>query len=444
MSFSGSIGREGNPFTLPPTVELFAYSEERQLQKQLERKTLSNLTLVQRTDMLKSPVPPIQTKRCLTSRISQRAESTVSENQNSERRAKSSRGKRTTEFINEKREIYLTQLLIDRKNKEINQLNNQMKQNDLKLQKSEAEFDETVSKVEKATQIVELKLIQGRKAAEIASQDRCEKERLLRQRQTSIEILKSEIKKDLWTLEEYEEYYNFLQSIIPENKKIEEIYADCDFVPKQLQTLAKDNLFIFEHTQRIRELDLHLNDNSQKKLEEINKLYNEVNLMIKKLPQPKIDDNSMTSTTMQRKNAVESEIDYLSQKVLQTFRSCFNEDSDETAMNLLTRLQKRLEELYRGVAIVNQKFVKQKELEFTKVHREETRRVAQIEEAAALQKKKEAAFERANRPVKKRTGRPLNPRTIPVKRKRKNDDEENELIRRRRETEKLLYGPVFD
>lgn len=439
MSFTSSIGREGNPFTLPPTVELFAYSEEKQLQKQLERKTLSNLTLVQRTDMMKSPVPPCKTKRCYTPRAS-----ALTAEEKAERRAKTARGKRTTEFINETREIYLTQLLIDRKRKEINNLTNQMNQSDQKLQNDEIEFDETVAKVEKATQFVEFKLIQARKAAEIASQERCEKERLLRSRQTSIEILKSEIKKDLWTLESYEEYYDFLQSIIPQNKKIDEIYKDMDFVPTQLKIIEDENLFIFEHSQRIRDMDKNLNVNPTKKIDEISKLYEQVNSIIKRMPTPKVDDNQMTPATVTLRNKVEDEIDYLSKKVLQTYRSCFKEDSDQTAIVLLTRIQERLEILYREVQAVNQKFVRQKEYEFTKIHREEARRIAQIEEQEALNKKKEAAAERAKRPVQKKQGRPLYPRTIPVKRRHKDDSTERELIRRKRETEKLLYGPVYD
>ena len=119
--------RSKNPFKLPPAAEMFSQAEEKTLKRQEEREKIQHYTLAQRVEMMQTPIPPCRIQRVRSRPATRETEvKTMSEN----KRAKTARGKRVEEFITEKREIYLTQLLIDKKTSETGKIYKSMSEND--------------------------------------------------------------------------------------------------------------------------------------------------------------------------------------------------------------------------------------------------------------------------------------------------------------------------
>ena len=433
--------RSKNPFKLPPAAEMFSQAEEKTLKRQEEREKIQHYTLAQRVEMMQTPIPPCRIQRVRSRPATRETEvKTMSEN----KRAKTARGKRVEEFITEKREIYLTQLLIDKKTSETGKIYKSMSENDKKLIEQEDDIQTLSDKIKYATQQVEVTISRARRDLEVAIQNRVEKTKKLRFQQNKNNIIKADITKNQDTLEIYQGYMDFMNTIIPDGKKLEDCYKDYDLIPEHFDKIEKDNLFIQIQCQRIEELDRRGVDAVNESLADNQRVIEQVKTMMDNIePIPPLSYEITKETIDDRQNIVK-EINRLTKLVHRTYVNCFGEDTKQSAVTMLTKLESSLNQMYHDIEYVNPSFVSKRIAAINIKRRNEARKLAQEEKDRILAEKKSQALQRATKPAKKKTGRPLYVKTAPYKKVKRDDDREKELIRKRKQLEYLLYGPALE
>ena len=433
--------RSKNPFKLPPAAEMFSQAEEKTLKRQEEREKIQHYTLAQRVEMMQTPIPPCRIQRVRSRPATRETEvKTMSEN----KRAKTARGKRVEEFITEKREIYLTQLLIDKKTSETGKIYKSMSENDKKLIEQEDDIQTLSDKIKYATQQVEVTISRARRDLEVAIQNRVEKTKKLRFQQNKNNIIKADITKNQDTLEIYQGYMDFMSTIIPDGKKLEDCYKDYDLIPEHFDKIEKDNLFIQIQCQRIEELDRRGVDAVNESLADNQRVIEQVKTMMDNIePIPPLSYEITKETIDDRQNIVK-EINRLTKLVHRTYVNCFGEDTKQSAVTMLTKLESSLNQMYHDIEYVNPSFVSKRIAAINIKRRNEARKLAQEEKDRILAEKKSQALQRATKPAKKKTGRPLYVKTAPYKKVKRDDDREKELIRKRKQLEYLLYGPALE
>ena len=433
--------RSTNPFKLPPAAEMFSQAEEKLLKRQEEREQIQHYTLAQRVEMMQSPIPPCRIKHVKSRPTTRETEvKTMSEN----RRAKTARTKRIEEFITEKREIYLTQLLIDKKTSETAKIYKSMTDNEKKYLEQEEEIQTLSDKMKYATQQVEVTISRARRDLEIAIQNRVEKTKQLRFQQNKNNILRADITKNEDLLEIYQGYKDFMSTLIPEGKTLEDCYHDFNLIPDYFDKIEKDNLFIQIQCQRIEELDSRGVDavneslaNNQRVIEQVKTLMDNIE------PLPTVSYEINKETVEERQNIV-TEINDITKLIHNTYVHCFGEDTKQSALTMLTKLENSLNQMYHDIEYVNPTFVSKRITAINIERRNQARKLAQEEKDRILAEKKKQALARATKPAKKRTGRPLYIKTAPYKKVKRDDDKEKELIRKRKKMEDLLFGPALE
>ena len=428
-----------NPFTLPPAAELFSHAEEAAIKRQNEREKLSSLSLAERVEQMQCPVPPCRTQRTKVRAVS-KAESAIS----AERRAKTARNQRTTEFITEKREIYLTQLLIDKKTKEISKINKIINENNAKLQEKNEEAALLDEKIKLATQHIEATLSRGIRDAEQATQKRVEVNKKLRFQRNRVDVLRSELTKNKDALDTYKEYYQFMEAVVPDGAKQKDFYNDFNLIPDSFDKIQHDNLFIQIQCQRIEEMDSRGIDNAAELLRQKERIVESLENQISSIKPIENVTYEIAEGTTNEAEATVKEIDQLKVLVNRVYERCFGEKSSESAMTMLTRIEDSLNQMYEDISYVDKTFVAKSMYEINQKRRNEQRRKAQMDKDRALAEKKEQALKRAARPIKEKTGRPLMVRTVPRRKNVRDDAREKALIRKRKQMENLLFGPTFD
>lgn len=424
----GSLSSRSNPFALPPTSELFFFRED-ELKKKEEKNRISRLSLVERQNLIEPPIP-----QYLLQKMTQ-----VPTKKNEKKKTRRVRSQRTAEFISEKREIYLTQLLIDKKEQEIDKIKKQMEKGDELITNTVENMVQISSKMKNANASIETKLSQQRKATELALHNRVEMSEKFLVQVNNISIIKSELTKNQDLLQLYRQYYNFMKTIVPDDKSPEDFYEVPTFIEDALNDIEQDNLFLLQHAQHIEELINRGHVNLEEEIINTQNLVDALSDRIEKLiPLPELNIEP-SQADVKKVQETEEELTYLSQLISMTFQKCFHEEPNLGAVAMLTKLEDTLEQMYRELKLVDPDFVHLKQQEINKERRNIARIKMQSEKEKLLQIKKEAALARATKPVKKKLGRPLVSRTVPQRNIKKDQDKELELIRRKEEVNKLLF-----
>ena len=173
------------------------------------------LSLIQRIENDRPNFPPCVTRATRLCRTSQEASRTGRASQlttasalarNRPETQKQGRKQVISEFILEKREKYLLQLIINKKSREIERLRNSQTMTERRVKERQKEIEDEASMLKLMTVRLEARLARARRLAEAAAQERATKARQLRQTQSNLEALRSEITRNEILLEEYRPY----------------------------------------------------------------------------------------------------------------------------------------------------------------------------------------------------------------------------------------------
>lgn len=427
-----SINSRENPFRVGRTTETLNFREIQKLQKMNSRLSMFKHSLAKRTDLLKPKIPPLTFNKLNVKRFSPSKSNSFSNGRSSN--DKLERIKRMTEFVQTKREIYLTQMVIDQKTNEINKLYQEQKDQEDRLVESEAELVRTMTRQKKVLLDIEKKLAEARKAKEGAISNRIDLLKQLKKQRLLVQIAKSEKSKNEYTLELYRIYNDFLKMFR------DDIKEDPQNLIDEIENNEKDNLFLAKECQRLSDLEGREHP-TEVIIKGLSDSLDRVEEMLgrNKMQMPQEFSGSDHVDTLDTDNNIK----YLESKIKKVYRNCFKADTNIAPIMMLEKLDNTLESFYKRLEQVKPSFVDEIQSKYDKERREQQRIAMQAEKERIQQEKKEQAILRANRPIKKKGGRPLVERCIPRKVTRIDDEEIARLLREQQKMEEFLYGPVL-
>ena len=438
-----------NPFIMPKGSDRFQYREEENRKQKAQLAAVHKMTLVQRADMQTPRIPSLVSSQGERVREPSSARSNAAPRSNEVRPVppeapNTAKNMRMTEFVAQKREIFLVQLLIERKNKEMNRLDNEMRAEEKALLDTENSLAETSNQYKMATAQAEAALARARKASEAAAKKRVELQKEYKLLTQTTSITRAEITKNEDTLEAHRRYYEFLQSITPEGHSMEEFYESPKKLEAEFDTLERENLFLIE---QFRELEQEIEKGVNREHKMLSDTVEQLETVRKKLgvvPVVPDEPHTLTEADVREAENVENELKVLREMILETFVKCFGAGGDISTMGMLERIENALEDMYVKIEYVNPAFAEQKQKKKDYERSEQRRRDEALRKEAEQRLKVEQALERACRPIKKRTGRPMVRRVLPIKEKCTDEAALRAAMLEQQRIERLLYGEDMD
>ncbi|EAY05970.1 hypothetical protein TVAG_123940 [Trichomonas vaginalis G3] len=430
--------RAPNPFTIRPEELEFESAAIESERIKTERRNYLKLSVVERNKLLQPKVP----LRQYSPRI-QHSSSPVSARQFN--KDTYHRKQRIDEKIAEKRDIYLIQLILNQKGKNLDQLVQQMENEKEMVEVTENKIIEESHQCQRESDRIELELQKGRKRAEQATQARVDIEKVLHKRDNINGVIQSEISRNEDYLIQYQQYYEFLQQVKPDNMELEDMFKAPDILIKIIENEERDNLFLNQQLDILEDMASRGNDTAEHQLVDLKTTISNLESTINKNIIPVLksyeeDPANQEPSEEETTTREPTELELLSSRVLKLFVDCFKKRASLTPIECLERLEAKLEEFYRECDRVNPDFIREKQNIIDNARKEEARKQIIIERERMLLEKKEHALARATRPIKKRTGRKLMERYFPNVVKKKSDEQ---ILLQQKEKERiqnLLYG----
>lgn len=435
-SFYDFDERPQNPFKIDDSAILFGSKEVESEQKRKKMEMIKNLSLVERQSLLKPQTP---TSRVTSVNRSILSRSELASQCSRRKREKQKRAQRMTEFIRNKREVYLTQLLIDQKNEEIQKINEEIANREKVVEQREVNFQQTMQKIKSSSQKIESMLVKCKRAAESATSTRVDLQKQYKMISNNISNIKADLNKKGELIESYITYRDFLNMITPEGYNTFDYYNTPDKLLEKFSDMENDNIILVQLCDKILESD---SSTRQKILAELREADNAIMRVgnIRNLPEV-IDTEVQQRMCQDNMDKCDMELADIEKKVKKTFLNCLRDKSDLRPLVMLERISEALEGFYLKTETVDPSFLVNAYLEKEKQRRDENRKIAQKIKEKLLEDKKMQALERANKPIKKRVGRPLVSKVRFTKVKR-NDDEKVKLnLIEKQRIENLLFGP---
>lgn len=444
--FEGKTGsqstKSSNPFVISDAIDAFGWREENKRESQSRREAMRKLTLVQRTDLLTPSIPSCCASRRATSALS-RGRSATSDSSESSGRFKMAQ--RMTEFIQQKREMYIVQMLIDKKAEQIAKISNTIKHDEQKVLEDEENISRLSSKYKMVSAHIEIALARAKKRVEAARRERVEKMMEMKRKALSVNQMKADIIKNEDLVEAYRSYSEFLEAVTPEGQQTMEYFKDPKTLLDELARLEDYNYRLIDNCQNV--------ESAMKKGNVM--VHNEISATdkgIKEL-QKKISDNNeefakeeaeFCQVDEYRNEQVEDELAELSQRVRDAHERCFHRQSHSTVLAMLEEFEVAMESCYKEMELIDPAFIQEKQAIKDKQNREKIRTLKQQKRQEEQERKKEQAIKRATRPAKKRAGRPVIPRSVPRHKEKKHSAKYLEHLQEQQRIEQMLYGSIYD
>ena len=482
---------KNNPFVIPPVAELLADREEEEIKIKEERDLIRSMTLKQRADMLRPPIPEylIRSSQHATPNISFSGNNTApimpkssSKNISHKLKRPKTRGSffitnrqlingdfqfddgfddekykkgdpnnptshriegcRISEFIQQKREIYHVQMLMDRKNYEIQRLNKQIAIEEANLLEQEQNIEESSQSYKIQNAKVEADLARARKRMEEASRKKVAATKNLRLFKQQVEIMKAEISKNLDLLDEYQSYKIFLESITPQGRDTEQYFTDPANLMIELEVVEKDNLFLIQQCQVLQDMQTRGKKTIKEEIESTDIMIEKAQNNLYTVEEVPPFDSSQINIE-DRQDEVESQLKHFAKLVNNLHIRCYKKESNISTMGILEKIENDLEDMYKTIDMIDSKFVSEKQSNIDKRRREQQRKDKLEKQALEQKMKTDQALKRATQPIKKQTGRPLYERTSPVKIRKTNDAKLLAQKIEQQRVDTLLYGELY-
>jgi hypothetical protein len=438
---SSQATRHNNPFILPSDVESFGYSDLKRRENQSKREGIRNMNLIQRTDAIKPRAMPFTLH---VSRPDSAMEPASSGEMSMAAKLRSQKRHRIAEFIRQKREIFLVQMLIDRKNEEIAKIYNSMKNAEANLVATEANIEELKVQYKADNAKSEASLTKARKASEAATTQRVTLLRAFKRATLSISLMKSEIMKRKEMLEGFHTFNQFLLGLVPDGYTIETYFTSAQVAIDAMDQMEREGYEMIDVCQTFNGrlaratgvLDADIKD-ANKTIEVIDEQYDTY------MREKAVDENEFVFRGKKNSEQLDADLEAVSALVTHTYIKCFEKASNITPLAMLEKIENTLEKFYRSVLQVEPSFVAEKTAVRMKERREEQRIFKQVKQEQDQARKREQAAMRANKPIKQRFGRPLVRRSIIAMKGKTNDEYLRRVKREQDRIENLLYGPAF-
>lgn len=448
-TFSKTYNNSKNPFKLPIQCEIFGFKEFEKKRIQNERESIRRMSLIQRADLQKPKIPTCILSSSLISKTASRkvqplsslSTSTILRQKREEDQQKSIR---VTEFIHQKREIYIIQLLIDKKKEEIKQIYDNIETSEKNLIQRNEKIESDSEKIKLANTHTEMRLARAKRHLEDEITKKVDLQRKLRNVTNNVFTMNSEISKNEDQLQSFRSYEDFLKMMTPDGEEIFDYFNNPEVLLRELSIIEQDNLNLIQSCQYF---DSVLEKGAtviKKKDDETISHIDNIKGQIDRLPiiEELPEDISLLYT--QAFDEKDQEVHYWADLVEKIYINCFGATADVTPIVMLQRINNKLEDFYRLIELVDPDFVQSRQAIKDKQRRETQRKEKQEKQEAEIKIKMEQALARANRPIKKKNGRPVYGRTYLRKNEKKADLKLLRELKEKKATEKLLYGDPFE
>lgn len=424
-----------NPFDLPPDSELLQMRDEENRKNKERHQKLIKQSIINRS--LSSLAPSASQSRHGTRSALENKEYGLGI---SPPKAEHQQRQQMDEFIGQKREIFLVQLLIDRKNKEIQRIQNLRKTEKKNIAEEEAKIAEVSNQYKMTTNQIDAELNREKKAMDQAIKNRTMAQKKLKQKTSYVDAITNENSRNLETRTAYQNYFKFLSNLTPPDTKMFDFFTNPQVLLDEIEKVENENLFLIQHCHELQYEQETVTSAVKSDIRQTTAESDDLLNAIGKLN--KVEQLIFTGEKNTPENeSMEKEINKLAKIVTQTYEECFNETADVNTLTRLERIENELEQMYRQLMSIDPEFIKAKQTEKDKKRREEQRKAKAEEQQKEQARKHKQALLRAQMPIKRKTGRPVHERLLPIKLNRNQIDEKQKLIEEQAQ-DVFLYGDI--
>jgi hypothetical protein len=352
----------------------------------------------------------------------------------------SARQLRPSMIVLDKREVFMAEVMVQRKREEIARLSAEIEAAEAKLSESERQMADMSNELKMTSIQMEAAVARAQKATQSAEKKRLELQRecqLLKQR---LAIIRSGISKSRDQLDAYRQYRKFLLMLTPEGDSLEDFYRNPSKLIQELDRLEETNLFLIRESHGLQgQIDRNIRKvNTQMSMTDANLA--EMQDIHDQIPVLAEFTDTLREGSVKYSEQIESELVFLTERIAHTHSRCLGNARGMPALLMLERIEAALEDLYNRLQRVKPQFAEAKQKKKDEA-RLEQQMVAAAEKKVAEQKLKyDQAVERAQMPIKKRTGRPPVKRMLPIALQRADPETLYAEQFERGRIEKLLYG----
>jgi len=430
------IYNQGNPFLTQDPKEMQKNKDKIISNFHMAHNAHNKLSLMERNSLNKPNVIPCETrstKLVKTGSASTRGAKSLATVSKKERK------QTMNEFVQQKREIYIRQIAIDRCHNKIKNLNNTQKKiisqyNDLENQiVGEYEQNQTFS-----IQMTE-ELMKARALEKKTYKQRLEKEKQLKVLESNVEKLRSEIFKNEEPLESMRQYQRFLEIFVPDGLNTLEYFITPKKLIEELELIESANVFLIKQCR-------HFEDSMQRASDDINRQV-QSDLVTENEILMKIDETNILEAKiveLEPKNMTMTDIDKelysIRDHINQTYTSLFGKHTEINSLEMLEHIESRFQEMHRACHLIDHNFLCVQE-SIKKRSRREQHRIQMIEQMDQEQKRKMSqAIERAQKPIYRKQNRKIHQRILPITMKREDPNQINMQVLEEQRQNDLLFG----
>ncbi|KAH0790385.1 hypothetical protein GPJ56_005681 [Histomonas meleagridis] len=346
------------------------------------------------------------------------------------------------DFIQQKREVLLANLLIDRKEKEICRIQNLRKTEKKNLIQEESKIAETSNQYKMSTNQIEAELQRSKKAMDSAIHKKNDLLKELKKKKSLVDAMRHEISDNEESLDSYRKYDSFLKKLTPSGTEVFSYFCSPQVMLDELEKLENENLFLIQHCQSLNESQDTQLQNVQNAIETVSNESNELSLLVTNIEDTISQEEFLTNSndTVKECDLLDRELKHLSDLVNKTYQHCFNERTDMNALIRLERIERELSKMYQEADRIDPNFMHKKQSEKNRNRRDIQRKENAERLSKEQQRKLDQAIQRAQMPIKKNNGRKLNERKLPIKMGKKIDLKKKKI--EEQQYDEFLYGPI--
>ena len=362
-----------------------------------------------------------------------------------------------SEFILQKREIFLAQLAINTKQEELQRLERLEREKQSEIESKEAEIELFKSQFAKFLETDGKVTMETRQSAQNKAMESNAVSNQIKEISTKINTLRQEIAHQEEKLEECQKYQKFLDSLTPPDWKKdhpgEMFFKDPQQLITIIQSLEEQNMFLIRHCQEAEETVeryrakfnqllesrdgemMSMMQNKEEKKRELDKTK-------MKNEQYKAEGNFRYGNELNKNEYQDIE------KEIRDFHASlgFDDASQKDIALMLRRIENKMEDLTLKLETIDPQTVKILAQEKERVRRDDKRSKEQEKKSMDQAEKVKKAIELANKPIDRKMGRPLIERIV-VKKGQSRQEEEERAKREKIEKEaddQLLFGQIWD
>ena len=314
--------------------------------------------------------------------------------------------------IEKKREMFLLQMAIDNKKEEIKKLEKFALLREYGLKNSEDMLIEDMNRFNEYWDECKRESHDAIKEAKKLNKAKIDITHETNRLNEEIQHLQAQIQKHEESLEEYNNYKEFLSKVAPQESQDTMYFQDSEQLMEIFHGFIEENLFLIQNIQELEqsleqgkhELN-NLQSSSENKLKELKDSRDEL--------QRSIEEKNKRCSILEVRLAKTQEQEKVGNPILATLDETIkdalgaeNENTQQTSLEMLGDIEYRLNNYLRVFEELNQDYMREKATELEKYRREQARNETIAKEKEENQKRLQKYMERSANPKAQKAGRP--------------------------------------